>query len=292
MAKNFIFEGIEGAGKTSATVLLSETLKATTDFPVMPVREPGGTKVGALIRHSLLSSDVGEEMHPTTRMLSYTADRNQLMEQVVFPFNRENPDGITIGDRSWPSTMALQKEDGADYEYTRLVQTPYINKYPTKIFLIDIHPAEAGLRLFVSGKQGREINWRDKLPIEIYEAHRKNYFKLMNDYPDRFVLLDGFKSQPELVYEARNLVLDEMAKDELLRERVLQAKAEFNEGQIKNFVEDKIGKQTFIDEWYVDSLEELRKEKGIPSKVELQQQMHQEWEDLGLGNLGGGKERK
>lgn len=293
MALNFVFEGLEGSGKSLDTVLLTETLEKTTDFPVMAVREPGGSKVGSMIRYMLLEGDDAKNMHPRTRMLLYSADRNELLEKTIFPFNAEHPDGITIGDRSWASTLALQIADGAESDYTQAVQDFFISRYPSKFFLLDIHEEEAMVRLHAS-KYRREINWRDKMPIETYAVHRRNYLDLAKRYPEKFVLIDGFKMPWEIIYETRNHVLSEVAQNPNLRDRALKAIDEFAGEKFDSIsaeIRERVNYKGFNEEGILDAIETSRKELGARPPEVLRAEMHEDWRALGLEGCTSGIER-
>ena len=54
--KLIVFEGAEGAGKTTQIRLITERL-AAAGVPSLAVREPGGTPVGDAIRRILLDSE-------------------------------------------------------------------------------------------------------------------------------------------------------------------------------------------------------------------------------------------
>jgi dTMP kinase len=98
------FEGPEGSGKSTQARLLYERLHAR-GYPVVLVREPGGTRISDLIRRIVLDLQ-HTEMAPTTETLLFSAARAQLVSQVIQPYL--NQGGIVLCDRYADSTYAHQ----------------------------------------------------------------------------------------------------------------------------------------------------------------------------------------
>lgn len=98
------FEGSEGSGKSTQARLLYETLQAQ-GFPVILTREPGGTRIGDMIRRILLDLQ-HTEMAPTTETLLFLAARAQLVSEVIRPYL--DVGGIVLCDRYVDSTYAHQ----------------------------------------------------------------------------------------------------------------------------------------------------------------------------------------
>lgn len=98
------FEGSEGSGKSTQARLLYETLQGQ-GYPVILTREPGGTRIGDLIRRILLDLQ-HTEMAPTTETLLFLAARAQLVSEVIRPYL--NVGGIVLCDRYVDSTYAHQ----------------------------------------------------------------------------------------------------------------------------------------------------------------------------------------
>lgn len=98
------FEGPEGSGKSTQARLLYSQLH-TRGYPVILVREPGGTRIGDLIRRIVLDLQ-HTEMADTTEMLLFSAARAQLVSQVIQPYLEQG--GIVLCDRYADSTYAYQ----------------------------------------------------------------------------------------------------------------------------------------------------------------------------------------
>lgn len=98
-----VFEGPEGAGKSTQLRLLSEWL-ASRGREVIAVREPGGTILGDEIRRILL--DPGSDIVPAAEALLFMASRAQLVERVLRPAVGKR--SIVLVDRFFLSTYAYQ----------------------------------------------------------------------------------------------------------------------------------------------------------------------------------------
>ena len=98
-----VFEGPEGAGKSTQLRLMSEWLVAR-GREVVAVREPGGTVLGDEIRRILL--DPGADIVPAAEALLFMASRAQLVERVLRPAVAAN--SIVLVDRFFLSTYAYQ----------------------------------------------------------------------------------------------------------------------------------------------------------------------------------------
>jgi dTMP kinase len=98
------FEGPEGSGKSTQARLLYGRLHAR-GYPAILVREPGGTRIGDMIRRIVLDLQ-NTEMAPTTEMLLFAASRAQLVSQTIRPYLELG--GIVLCDRYADSTYAYQ----------------------------------------------------------------------------------------------------------------------------------------------------------------------------------------
>lgn len=99
-----VFEGVEGAGKTTQTRLLYEKLKRNKRM-VIYTDEPGATLKGFQIRSILLEKD-DEELDPISEFLLFEADRAQHVSQIITPNLKKGFD--IVCDRFSASTFAYQ----------------------------------------------------------------------------------------------------------------------------------------------------------------------------------------
>ena len=89
-----VFEGIEGAGKTTQVRLFSEWLESRGILHLV-TREPGGTAIGEEIRRLLL---MGDAVPDRTELLLMLAARAAIVETRIVPALAEGR--IVVADRS------------------------------------------------------------------------------------------------------------------------------------------------------------------------------------------------
>lgn len=99
-----VFEGPEGAGKSTQLQRLAEALRAA-GRTVETTREPGGTALGQALRHMLLH-DTTTAPVPLAELFLYLADRAQHVAQVIAPALARG--AIVLCDRFSGSTIAYQ----------------------------------------------------------------------------------------------------------------------------------------------------------------------------------------
>lgn len=100
-----VFEGTEGAGKTTQIELAAQWLTLTyPDRPLLITRQPGGTALGKKIRQLLLEPT--NTINPTTELLLYAADRAQHVTEQMRPHLEQG--GLILSDRYTDSTVAYQ----------------------------------------------------------------------------------------------------------------------------------------------------------------------------------------
>lgn len=98
-----VFEGAEGAGKSTQIRLLAERLKVA-GITCVALREPGGTPVGDAIREILL--DPAREITAAAESLLFMASRAELIARQVKPSLEGG--AVVILDRFFLSTYAYQ----------------------------------------------------------------------------------------------------------------------------------------------------------------------------------------
>ena len=98
-----VFEGVEGAGKTTQLRRLAHRLESA-GVPVWAVREPGGSPVGEAIRSLVLDPDLGPT--PEAELLLMLAARAEFVRRVVRPALEAGQ--VVLADRYELSTLAYQ----------------------------------------------------------------------------------------------------------------------------------------------------------------------------------------
>lgn len=98
-----VFEGVEGAGKSTHARRLAARIQAA-GVPCRLARDPGGTPVGERIREVVL--DPGLRVEPEAELLLLLAARAELVREVIRPALERGE--VVIGDRYELSTLAYQ----------------------------------------------------------------------------------------------------------------------------------------------------------------------------------------
>jgi len=189
------FEGCEGTGKTTQADLLSARLREQGS-PIVRVREPGGTKLGEIIRGLVQHDSSDEAIEPETESLLFAASRAQMVKQVVDPALAAGE--IVISDRYVDSAVAYQgygREMGADLIAT-INGLATGSTMPDVTFLID-QDIRVGMRRMQTRNiaSGGESDRIEREDISFHERVRAGYLQIAQNDPDRFVLIDGTLDQ-------------------------------------------------------------------------------------------------
>jgi dTMP kinase len=99
-----VFEGIEGAGKSTQVARLAAALRAR-GHRVSTTREPGGTPFGTQVRRLVMHATDAPPA-PMAELLLYLADRAQHLEEVIRPALARGE--VVLCDRFSGSTIAYQ----------------------------------------------------------------------------------------------------------------------------------------------------------------------------------------
>ncbi|MEJ5285173.1 MAG: dTMP kinase [Brevinematia bacterium] len=185
MEKGFfiVFEGIEGSGKTTQSILLSEKLK-NRDYDVIHTKEPGGTDFGEKIRNILLHED---EVSDITELLLFLADRKEHIERLIKPSLEKNR--IVISDRYFYSTLAYQiggrklDEDMVNYLNNIIVD----NLIPDIVFYIDIDAEES-----IKRKKHSHLDRIEREEMFFHINIRNEYLRIA-EKSENFIVVDGKK---------------------------------------------------------------------------------------------------
>lgn len=177
--KFIVFEGIDGAGKTTQMKMLALAL-GERGIPVLCTREPGGTGLGKRLRELLLDPACRDITRRTEAFL-YAADRAQHVTEKILPALQRGD--TVLCDRFIYSTLAYQGGGrGLDREYlTRLNKLATQGLEPDAVILLDL-PVEAGMSRVLG----------DHLPDRL-EAEKSDFFRQV-----RHEYLEQAARQPRL----------------------------------------------------------------------------------------------
>ncbi|MDY6805924.1 MAG: dTMP kinase [Cyanobacteriota bacterium] len=206
--KLIVFEGVEGAGKTTQMSLLSEWLEKqlngqdTLAGKVVTTREPGGTELGKTVRRLLLEPDIEEAIAPRTELLLYAADRAQHVQTFILPHLEEG--NIVLCDRFTDSTIAYQGYGrGLTLELINQlnrIATVGIESNLTLWFDLDV---ETGLsRTKARGKSDR----MERATVEFHRRVQQGFQELAETHPHRIRRVDASGAVEEVQRQVREIV--------------------------------------------------------------------------------------
>lgn len=176
------FEGPEGCGKTTQSRLLYDHLKKR-GLPCVYTREPGGTKVGELVRKVILHSKEAK-MTSVTELFLFEACRSQIVEEVIRPALAAGK--IVICDRFTDATLAYQGYAGGVGLglIESLSDTATGTLSPDLTMLLDIETT-AGLRR----AKAKGADRMEKKDIAYHKKVRLGYLKLARLHEDRIKVI-------------------------------------------------------------------------------------------------------
>ena len=160
-----VFEGLDGAGKSTQIQLLKEWLEAN-GFRVETLVEPTDSEIGKLIRKILQRPDATNDRVQKTLGLLFAADRMLIMDKL------EDKSKIIISDRSFISSLAYQEP--ADW-------IGVLNKYakkPDLLLLLDLD-----VKRSVSRTSGEDTFENE----EFLTGVKDNYLKLAENYTTEII---------------------------------------------------------------------------------------------------------
>ena len=160
-----VFEGIDGAGKSTQIQMLKEWLEAN-GFRVETVVEPTDSEVGKLIRKILQRPDAQSDRVQKTLGLLFAADRMLIMDKL------EDESKIIISDRSFISSLAYQ----GNPEWIGVLNK-YVKK-PDLLILLDLD-----VKTSVARTSGEDTFENEQFLTGV----RENYLKFAKDYTSEII---------------------------------------------------------------------------------------------------------
>lgn len=187
----FVFEGIDGAGKSTQAALLAGALQRS-GREVETYRDPGGTPLGENVREMLLDKSAYPCLSPAAEALLYAAARAQLAACKIGPALAMGR--IVIGDRFGDSTISYQGFGrGIDVGLlTRVNDLATGGLIPDLTFLLDISPELSKKRI---------VGEADRLEQEkasFFRRVREGYMSLAIQRPGAYHILDASLNKDEI----------------------------------------------------------------------------------------------
>jgi dTMP kinase len=202
-----VFEGGEGAGKSTQVRTLAEVL-LTRGHDVEVTREPGATEIGARIRSLLLDGDTREPgvaaLSPRAEALLYAADRAHHVAAVVRPALARG--AVVVSDRYVDSSLAYQ---GAGRtlpvdEVSWLSGWATGGLKPHLVVLLDVDPALGLVRVAHRGAADR----LESESLAFHDRVRYAFLDLAAADPKRYLVLDAARPPDELAAAVLDRVAD------------------------------------------------------------------------------------
>ena len=184
-------EGVEGSGKSTQLLRLSEHLRRL-GLPVVVSKEPGGTALGRELRRLLLERHAsGETWCSEAELLLFYADRAQHLEAVIRPSLAEGK--IVLVDRFEDSTRAYQGASGvAESSLDRLNELVLRGLRPHLTVMLDMDPEislqRVEVRNLALGGEFAETRF-DGAELEFHRRVRNRFLAIAQNHPNRVVLI-------------------------------------------------------------------------------------------------------
>ncbi|KKS97575.1 MAG: thymidylate kinase, dTMP kinase [Candidatus Gottesmanbacteria bacterium GW2011_GWA2_43_14] len=186
-----VFEGLEGSGKsTQAGLLASRLMEAGYD--IKATREPGGTRIGELIRQITHSRD-NVDLTAVAEGYLMAASRAQHIREIIRPALSGGK--IVICDRFLDSSLAYQgygRELGEE-KMAELNKLALDGIKPDLVIFLDLQPDLGFSRRNGSGK----IDRLDLQQSDFYARVYRGYKKLAEKNRDKYFIVDSSKPVEE-----------------------------------------------------------------------------------------------
>jgi len=168
------FEGIDGAGKTTAALLLCESLRRE-GYEALYLKEPTDGRWGRRIKE--ITKGLVPRPSPEEELQLFLQDRMEDVEQNIQPALRERK--IVVMDRYYFSTMAYQGALGLPVGEIQRLNETFAPK-PTLVFLLRLAPRIALSRIINGRKEKMTIFEREDYLADVqrvYDGFREPYIQ-------------------------------------------------------------------------------------------------------------------
>jgi dTMP kinase len=184
-------EGVEGSGKSTQLLRLSERLRHL-EVPLVVTKEPGGTSLGRELRRLLLEPHAsGETWCPDAELLLFYADRAQHLQTVIRPALEAGK--VVLVDRFEDSTRAYQGASGvSEAALDRLSELVLRRLKPHLTVLLDMDPEVSLQRVEVRnlayGAEFAETRF-DQAALDFHRRVRNRFLAIAHAEPNRVALV-------------------------------------------------------------------------------------------------------
>ena len=191
-------EGLEGCGKSTHAKRLGAHLDAVI------TREPGGTRIGSLLR-GILADPENTDLAPRTEALLMAADRAQHMAEVIQPALDRNQH--VVSDRSIYSTLAYQghgRRLGVP-DLLSISTWALAGRLPDLVVFIDVPTAILNERL-----AKRDLDRFEREGADFFARINDGFHELIAADPQRWIVIDGTAPKDDVEADIRSRVLDRL----------------------------------------------------------------------------------
>ncbi|MGB8688829.1 MAG: dTMP kinase [Microcoleus sp.] len=207
--KLIVFEGVEGAGKTTQMQRLIHWLPASCflSTSLVATREPGGTELGKGLRRLLLDQGEGELVSDRAELLMYAADRTQHVETFLKPQLALGT--MVLCDRFTDSTIAYQGYGrGLDLDLIQQLNAIATGGLQSDLtFWLDIN-VEVGLaRVRARGERDRI----EQADVEFHRRVQQGFAELARQNPDRIIRINADRTEDEVAQEIQAILSRSLA---------------------------------------------------------------------------------
>ena len=181
-------EGTEGVGKSTNIAFIKQWL-TQAGCDILVTREPGGTPLAEEIRDLLLTNR-REKVDATAELLLMFAARAQHLNTLIEPALASGQ--WVLCDRFTDATFAYQG-GGRDLDLQTIANLEALvqgDRQPDMTFYLDIDVAEGLER----ARQRGELDRFEQEDITFFEKVRDSYLNRIQQYPDRFIVIDASRS--------------------------------------------------------------------------------------------------
>jgi dTMP kinase len=198
-----VFEGGDGAGKTTQLELLAAALTAA-GHDVVTTREPGGTPVGRELRSLILDDEHGPTLPAEARACMFLADRAVHVTTVIRPALERG--AVVLCDRFHDSTAVYQGDAEGIGALHMIGMSAWAagGLLPDLVILLDVLPAVAAARI----RQRPVADHIDLQPDAYHQKVRKGFLRLasMSAGGVDYVVLDADAPRAHIAGEVAEAV--------------------------------------------------------------------------------------
>ncbi|MEM9472397.1 MAG: dTMP kinase [Pseudomonadota bacterium] len=200
------FEGGEGTGKSTQTVMLAAKLRQL-GHQVVETREPGGSEDADAIRKLLVSGETGRWSVTAEILLNYAARESHLRHTIIPALEGG---AVVICDRFADSTRAYQGHagQGSRQLIDHLDRDIVGDTQPDLTLVFDLDPR---IGLERAGLRGGDDRFERK-GLAFHDRLREGYLTVASEFSARCKVIDASKSKDEVasqVWQALSPLLED-----------------------------------------------------------------------------------